>query len=411
MEQWKNNLYSLTVAQFVVRVGHTFINPYLILFIKDDLHVGNLQSAAFWAGLSAGAIFIGQFFMSPLWGYLADKFGPKLMVLRTTLAISIFMFLTSMVDNVYELFFLRFVMGCFSGFNASAILLIAYGTPDNKLGSAMGIFHTGQTAGLIIGPVIGGILAHFFGYRLSFVLASLLNTLIFLFVLFYVKESKNFNSTKEEVKLQNNQDNVKRKTLRNIFNVILQDKIILSMYIYIFITQISLRTIEPQIALFVDNIYHGTHLELMVSLVFTVTAFADIIFAPIVGKVSDAVGSPVVLTWCSILAGVITILHIFSYNILIFIILRFLYGASIAGILPAINALIGKNAPKGKKGTIFGFTSSIMALGNFFGPFLGGSIIGFSGLKMGFIYTFLLTGSFFIINYFYIKMIVKNKTQ
>ena len=94
-----------------------------------------------------------------------------------------------------------------------------------------------------------------------------------------------------------------------------------------------------------------------------------------------------------------------------FIILRFLYGASIAGILPAINALIGKNAPKGKKGTIFGFTSSIMALGNFFGPFLGGSIIGFSGLKMGFIYTFLLTGSFFIINYFYIKMIVKNKTQ
>ena len=315
MEQWKNNLYSLTVAQFVVRVGHTFINPYLILFIKDDLHVGNLQSAAFWAGLSAGAIFIGQFFMSPLWGYLADKFGPKLMVLRTTLAISIFMFLTSMVDNVYELFFLRFVMGCFSGFNASAILLIAYGTPDNKLGSALGIFHTGQTAGLIIGPVIGGILAHFFGYRLSFVLASLLNTLIFLFVLFYVKESKNFNSTKEEVKLQNNQDNVKRKTLRNIFNVILQDKIILSMYIYIFITQISLRTIEPQIALFVDNIYHGTHLELMVSLVFTVTAFADIIFAPIVGKVSDAVGSPVVLTWCSILAGVITILHIFSYNI------------------------------------------------------------------------------------------------
>lgn len=407
MDHWKKNLYALTAAQFFVRVGHTFINPYLILFIKDELHVNSIEHAAFWAGLSAGAIFIGQFLMSPLWGFLADKFGPKLMVLRTTIAISIFMFLTSMVNNVYELFFLRLIMGCFSGFNASAILLIAYETPDSRLGSAMGIFQTGQTSGLIIGPVIGGILAHFFGYRLSFVIASIMNLLIFLFVLFNVKETKNINNMGVANKAHRDKEKINKKNLRNILSIILNDKLILSMYLFIFITQISIREIEPQIALFIHTIYDGTHLELMVSLIFTITACADLIFAPIVGKISDKLGSYIVLTWCSGLAGIIIILHIFSYNILIFMILRFLYGASIAGILPSINALIAKNAPDGKKGAIFGFTASITALGNFFGPFLGGLIIGTIGLERGFLCMFLLTGLLFIINHFYIKMILK----
>lgn len=407
MKQWEKNLYALTAAQFFIRVGHTFINPYLILFIKDELHVNNMQFAAFWAGLSAGAIFIGQFLMSPLWGFLADKYGRKLMVLRTTIAISIFMFLTSMVDNVYELFFLRLLMGCFSGFNASAILLIAYETPNRRLGSAMGIFQTGQTSGLIIGPVIGGILAHFFGYRLSFVVASIMNFLVFLFVLFNVKETKNSNTSVETKKVHMNKEEKNKKNIRDMLTVIVNDKSILLMYLFIFITQISLREIEPQIALFVSTIYSGSHIELMVSLVFTVTACADIIFAPIVGKISDKVGSYIVLIWCSGLAGIIIILHIFSYNILIFMILRFLYGAAIAGILPAVNALIAKNAPYGKKGAIFGFTASITALGNFCGPFLGGLIIGTIGLERGFLYIFLLTGLFFIINHFYMKMIWK----
>jgi DHA1 family multidrug resistance protein-like MFS transporter len=87
-------------------------------------------------------------------------------------------------------------------------------------------------------------------------------------------------------------------------------------------------------------------------------------------------------------------------------VLRFLYGASIAGILPSINALIGKNSPVGKKGTIFGFTASITALGNFTGPFLGGLVIAFLGVHYGFIFIFLLTGLLFIINNLYIKKVL-----
>jgi DHA1 family multidrug resistance protein-like MFS transporter len=402
---WKKNLYTLTIAQFFIRVGHTFINPYLVLFIKNDLHVSNLKLAAFWAGLSAGAIFIGQFFMSPLWGFLADKYGPKLMVLRTTISISIFMFLTSMVNNVFELFILRLIMGCFSGFNASAILLIAYETPDNKLGSSMGIYQTGQTSGLIIGPVLGGLLAHFFGYRLSFVIASIMNLLVFFFVLFYVKESKELKDTL----LNKNHSNLDKKSFRETFNIILQSKFFLLMYIFIFITQVSLREIEPQIALFVSDIYRGAHLELTVALVFTITACADIFFAPLTGKISDKVGSLKVLLWCTRIAGIIIILHIFANNIYIFMIMRFLYGSAIAGILPSINALFGKNAPKGIKGAVFGLTASITGLGNFSGPFFGGLIIAILGLHNGFICIFLLTGLLFIMNNLLINKVLKYK--
>jgi DHA1 family multidrug resistance protein-like MFS transporter len=297
-------------------------------------------------------------------------------------------------------------MGCFSGFNASAIILIAYETPDSKLGSSMGIYQTGQTSGLIIGPVLGGILAHFFGYRLSFVIASLMNLLIFFFVLFRVKEPK---SLKDKVLIDNNlssEEKSKKKSFKNVFSIIIQDKVFLLMYLFIFITQVSIREIEPQIALFVNNMYTRTHLELAVASVFTVTACADIIFAPLTGKISDKVGSYTVLLWCTRFAGIIIMLHIFAYNIFIFMVLRFLYGASIAGILPSINALIGKNSPVGKKGTIFGFTASITALGNFTGPFLGGLVIAFLGVHYGFIFIFLLTGLLFIINNLYIKKVL-----
>jgi len=76
MERWKRNLWVLTVAQFVMRMAHTFIFPYLSLFVQE-LGVQSPAKIAFWAGTIALANFLGQSLLSPLWGSLADRGSVK----------------------------------------------------------------------------------------------------------------------------------------------------------------------------------------------------------------------------------------------------------------------------------------------------------------------------------------------
>jgi DHA1 family multidrug resistance protein-like MFS transporter len=51
----------------------------------------------------------------------------------------------------------RLLTGLFSGFGATAVALVGAGTPPQYLGYALGILSTGQLAGVIFGPLLGGV--------------------------------------------------------------------------------------------------------------------------------------------------------------------------------------------------------------------------------------------------------------
>ncbi len=92
----------------------TFVDPLLPLYIQQ---VGGLtiKATAFWAEVAASGLGIAMFFISPLWGLLADRFGRKAMVLRAMFGGAVVLSLMSMAPNIYLIVVLRWMQGLVTG--------------------------------------------------------------------------------------------------------------------------------------------------------------------------------------------------------------------------------------------------------------------------------------------------------
>lgn len=379
----------------MIRVAHTFVLPYLALFIVE-LGVSDAKEVAFWAGAIASANFLGQTLLSPLWGSLADRYGRKTMILRSILAIGSFTIIMSFVASPFQLFLVRFLLGCFSGFNAAAIAFISTEMPENKLGYSLGWLQTGQMAGFLIGPAIGGVLAHLWGFRGSFITAGLI--ILGLFVIVF------FGTVEESNKISENYQKEKSKGIFEVLKIIRTQPVMMSLFFIIIITNIANKSIEPQLAIYVSKIYKGSNIELTIAYVFMVTAISNVILGPILGKLGDRKNRFKILFLCLLGAGMVTVSHMWVNNIWQLISLRFLLGALLAGILPSANALLGTHTSFQERGAVFGFMASANAFGNFFGPVFGGSIIGLFGVNYGFNIVFFLTGLLFFLGSVSIKL-------
>lgn len=90
------------------------------------------------------------------------------MLLRAALGMAIVMVLQGFAQNVWQLFIFRTLMGLTSGFIPNAMALVASQVPRDKSGWALGTLSTGQVAGVIIGPLLGGFMADHLGLRTVF---------------------------------------------------------------------------------------------------------------------------------------------------------------------------------------------------------------------------------------------------
>ncbi len=171
----------MTMAAF------TFVDPLLPLYIQK---VGNLtvDQAAFWAGLAASGLGAAMFFISPVWGILADRFGRKAMVMRAMFGGAVILSLMSLAPNIYLIVILR----CFQGFvtgSVAAMTALASGTvPRNKMPLAMGVIMLAVFCGQSLGPLAGGFIAGRWGYHATFYASGAFLLAAGLIVLIMVKE-------------------------------------------------------------------------------------------------------------------------------------------------------------------------------------------------------------------------------
>lgn len=187
-ETWKVNLLVLWFGQFLVNAGMTMITPFLTLYLAKDLGVQGEHEIGIWAGLIFAANFLTSFIFQPLWGKLADKYGRKIMLLRSSFGMAIVMVLMGFAQSLYNLLLLRLLNGTISGFNPASIALVSGTTPKERMGFSMGLMQSGSVAGTILGPLIGGLLADLIGFRPIFYVVGALLFIASLLALFLVKE-------------------------------------------------------------------------------------------------------------------------------------------------------------------------------------------------------------------------------
>ena len=170
--RWQVTLWAMVGIQFIMTMAFSFLSPIMPLFLPE-LGVTTEAGIDLWSGILNGSTSFVAAFASPLWGRLADNYGRKPMLIRSSCAIALFTALMGLSLNVWQFFAARALMGVFAGFSSTAMALVASQVPEQRLGYALGWLSSGQLVGSLVGPVIGGILADLTGsYRIPFYCTS-----------------------------------------------------------------------------------------------------------------------------------------------------------------------------------------------------------------------------------------------
>jgi DHA1 family multidrug resistance protein-like MFS transporter len=106
--------------------------------------------------------------LSPVFGRLADRFGRKMMLIRSLVGFIVIVAAMGLVTSVQQLFLARVIMGLFAGFTPMVMALATVAAPKDKVPAAIGMVQSAQLLSVAIGPAIGGYVASHFGIRYAF---------------------------------------------------------------------------------------------------------------------------------------------------------------------------------------------------------------------------------------------------
>src|SRR5687767_1903612 len=142
--------------------GFTLVMPFLPLYIAE-LGTTDVGEITLWTGLILGATPTVTAISAPLWGRVGDRYGNKLLVLRSLTAFILTKAAMAFVTAPWQLFALRALLGVFAGYGALTVSMAAESVPREQMAKAIGFVQMGQRLGPAIGPIVGGVVAPFVG--------------------------------------------------------------------------------------------------------------------------------------------------------------------------------------------------------------------------------------------------------
>jgi MFS family permease len=253
-------------------------------------------------------------------------------------------------------------------------------------------------AGTILGPLIGGLLADWIGFRPIFYVVGALLFVASLLALFLVKEK--FDRVEAA--------QVPQVSVLEGFKELAKVPQLPALFGVTFLLQFAMISPMSLLPLYVEKL-HGSavNIAFWAGMVSAVTGISNMLASPLLGKLSDKVGAHRILTYALIGAALFLIPQAFVTTVWQLIIVRFLMGVFMGGLLPSVNALIRSYTPDGKESRAFGFNSSTLALGNMLGAVIGGFLSGYIGIEG----LFIISGAFLLINTVWVRLKLYKKTE
>lgn len=371
---WKRTLYIMFGAQLITMVGFSSIFPFLPLYVEDLGAVTNLSTE-----LLAGLVFSGQAVAmavaSPIWGMLADRYGRKLMVVRSMLGGSVILLLMAFVRSAEELVLLRTIQGFITGTVGAASALVASITPRQHTGYAMGLLQVGLGTGLALGPLIGGTVADAVGYYAAFYVTAALLFVAGLLVLLGVKEG----FVRAEAP-----DGEEAGVLAEWRHILSTSGVPIT-YGLRFMVQLGRMMIVPIAPLFVQMLLGDRGgVNTFTGLVVGSASATTTISAIYLGRLGDRIGHRRILTLATLGAALLYLpqsLVVAGWQLLV---LQALVGVAMGGIVPAISALLARYTREGEEGTVYGLDNSITSTARAIAPLLGAGVAAWAGLRVTF---------------------------
>ena len=159
--------------------------------------------------------------------------------------------------------------------------------------------------------------------------------------------------------------------------------------------QIGNFSIQPLLSLYVADLTNAKDVAFLAGVTFSAAGVGNLLFARYWGRLGDDIGYEKVLSILLIISFVFVIPQAFVTQFWQLLVLRFLFGIALGGMIPITTALVRREAPIDIQGEVMGYNTSFRFLGNIIGPMFGGIVSGFIGIPA----VFIVTGTLFLIGF------------
>lgn len=372
---WRRNLIVLSVVQTFSTLGFGLIFPFLPLYVRE-LGVSTGGSLEFWAGMAFSMQALTMMVASPIWGVIADRSGRKLMLERATLGGAILLAAMGFAQNAEQLVLLRALQGATTGVIAANNALVAAQTPKEQSGFALGVLNMARWIGVSGGPIVGGVLGEFFGFRESFWITGALLGIAGLAVVFLVEED--FQPVERS----------QRPGFWASYRALFAAREMRGLYALAFLRSLGATITLPFMALFVLTLNRGetTGATAMTGVIIGLSAFTSAASAVYLGRLGDRIGHGRVLVGSAIASALLYAPQVFVTSVWQLAILQALSGVAMGGLIPSIAALMNLYAPAGSQGVTYGLDNSVQASGRVVAPMTAAALaswVGYHGVFAG----------------------------
>ena len=146
-------------------------------------------------------------------------------------------------------------------------------------------------------------------------------------------------------------------------------------------------SIEPIITVYVAQFVEPARVTFIAGIVMSVAALGSILSSSHLGKLADRIGHWAIITASLAISAALLIPQAFVDSGWQLVVLRFLMGLALGGLLPCIAAVIRHNVPETIAGSMLGYSVSAQYAGQVIGPLAGGFVGGHIGMRAVFLGT------------------------
>lgn len=181
-------LVFIFITMVIDVIGFGIVIPVLPSLL-EELTGGDLSTASRWGGLLMFTYAAMQFLFSPIIGGLSDRYGRRPVILASLFAFSLDFVVQGFAPTIWWFFAGRVMAGITGASFTSGMAYIADISKPEDRAQNFGLVGAAFGVGFIIGPLLGGLVAHTWGIRAPFFLAASLAMMNWLYGYFILPES------------------------------------------------------------------------------------------------------------------------------------------------------------------------------------------------------------------------------
>lgn len=349
----KKPIFALKLSTLVIALGYSLIIP-VMPFYMENLGAGGRE-----LGWLTAIYALTQTICAPFWGMLSDRIGRKPIISIGMIGYAISLFVFGMASSFGTLFIARAISGVLS--SATSVASLAYvgdSSSEDERSKNMSQLGAAMSVGVMIGPLVGGVLA---GYSLAlpFFTGAAIALFAFVLIVMFLPESVE-RSTRSDKRKSFDFSNMRAMVLGPAGMIL----------ILIFVVNFCQTGLQGITGLYVVDKFKFTTGQ--VGIVWMILAAVLIVVQGFfTGPLVKKFGEKTLITigiFCKALVAFVMVLTTGFISVLV---VFSMFAVSSAITVPTLNASLSKAANQ-HKGTLMGFASTAANLSKVIAPLLAG---------------------------------------